>query len=159
MLFRSAELPRPWNLKLLDDPQQVLAQRFKAQLLQLSDGWAGALDPATQAPIGSAALLARLDPAAQAPSRLFAAAGPARAWPWSVSPWVLVLRSRPDLLRRQAEGWKLLLDPSLAGKLVLPSSPRVCIALMGEDPGRLSQLRRAAMAYDEPNGQIGRAHV
>lgn len=148
----AAELPRPWSLKLLEDPQQVLAQRAQAQLLQLSDGWAGSLDPASVPPIGSQALLARLDPAALAPSRLFAAAGPARAWPWSVSPWVLVLRSRPDLLRHQAEGWNLLLDPSLAGKLVLPSSPRVIIALMGEDPSRLSQLRRAAMAYDEPDG-------
>jgi putative spermidine/putrescine transport system substrate-binding protein len=148
----AAELPRGWSLKLLDDPLQVLAQRDKAQLLQLSDGWAGSLDPAAQAPIGSDALLARLDPAAQPVSRLFASEGPARAWPWSVSPWVLVLRNRPDLMRQAAEGWNLLLDPSLAGKLVLPSSPRVTLSLIGEDPDRLAQLRRAAMAYDEPNG-------
>jgi hypothetical protein len=148
----AAELPRAWSLKLLDDPQQVLAQRDKAELLQLSDGWAGSLDPAAQAPIANAALLARLDPAAQPVSRLFLNGGPARAWPWSVSPWVLVLRNRPDLMRHAAEGWNLLLDPSLAGKLVLPSSPRVILALIGEDAGRLAQLRRAAMAYDEPNG-------
>lgn len=148
----AALLPRGWSLKMLDDPQLVLAQRDQAQLLQLSDGWAGSLDPTGQAPIGSDALLARLDPAAQPVSRLFAQDGPARAWPWSVSPWVLVLRSRPDLMRHAAEGWNLLLDPSLAGKLVLPSSPRVILALIGEDAGRLAQLRRAAMAYDEPNG-------
>ena len=148
----AAELPRAWSFKQLDDPQQVLAQRHKAELLQLSDGWAGSLDPAAQAPIANAALLARLDPAAQPVSRLFLNGGPARAWPWSVSPWVLVLRNRPDLMRHAAEGWNLLLDPSLAGKLVLPSSPRVILALIGEDAGRLAQLRRAAMAYDEPNG-------
>ena len=148
----AAALPRPWSLKLLDDPQQVLAQRDTASLLQLSDGWAASLNTAAQAPIASPALLARLDRAAVPVSRLFANAGPTRAWPWSVSPWVLVLRSRPDLMRHQVEGWNLLLDPSLAGKLVLPSSPRVSIALMGEDAGRLAQLRRAAMAYDEPNG-------
>ncbi|MEB3167663.1 MAG: twin-arginine translocation pathway signal [Synechococcaceae cyanobacterium] len=147
----AAQLPRPWSLKLLEDPQQVLAQRAEAQLLQLSDGWASSLDPAALAPIGSSALLARLDPAAHAPGRLFASEGPVRAWPWSVSPWVIVLRSRFDLLRHRAEGWNLLLDPSLAGKLVLPSSPRVSMALMGEDPGRLAQLRRAAIACDEPN--------
>ena len=72
--------------------------------------------------------------------------------PWSYGPWVLVLRSRPDLARRRAEGWDLLLDPSLAGRLVLPSSPRVAIALVGEDPERLRRLRRGALAYDERNG-------
>ncbi|MEA5411613.1 twin-arginine translocation pathway signal, partial [Synechococcus sp. BA-120 BA3] len=80
-----------------------------------------------------------------------AAAAPL-AFPWSYGPWVLVLRSRPDLARRRAEGWELLLDPSLAGRLVLPSSPRVTIALVGEDPERLRRLRRAALAYDDRDG-------
>lgn len=150
----TAALPRDWGLKLVDDPAQVLAQRSEAQLLQLSDGWATTLPSQALAPIGTAALLQRLEPAAQPVSRLFAAAGPALAYPWSLSPWVLVLRSRPDLGRRAEEGWNLLLDPSLAGRLVLPSSPRVTMALLGQDPDpeRLRQLRRAALACDERDG-------
>jgi len=86
-------------------------------------------------------------------ARLYGPASPGPlAFPWSYGPWVLVLRSRPDLARRRAEGWNLLLDPSLAGRLVLPSSPRVTIALLGEDPERLRRLRRAALAYDDRDG-------
>jgi hypothetical protein len=65
---------------------------------------------------------------------------------------VIVLRNRPDLARRAAEGWSLLLDPSLRQRLVLPSSPRVCIALMAADPARLARLRRQALAHDDRNG-------
>ena len=153
-------LPAPWRLTLLEDPAAVLASRRPAPaggappaLLQLSDGWLSQLTAGDLQPIGTAALLARLSPQAAAVSRLFAAAGaPTLAWPWSVSPWVLVLRSRPDLAARAAEGWNLLLDPSLRGRLVLPSSPRIAIALVGADPARLRQLRRAALAYDDRDG-------
>jgi hypothetical protein len=86
-------------------------------------------------------------------SRLFAPEGsPALAFPWAFSPWVLVLRSRPDLAQRRAEGWQLLLDPSLKGQLVLPSSPRVAMALLGDGLEPLMALRRQALAYDERHG-------
>lgn len=157
----TSRLPRPWQVTLLDDPaavvKSVAASRSGAEptlsgvaMLQLDDGWAEQLSPEALQPIGTAALLARLVPLAGPVSRLHrAAAGPALAFPWSVSPWVLVLRDRSDLARRAAEGWSLLLDPSLRGRLVLPSSPRVSLALVDEDPERLRQLRAQALAYDD----------
>jgi putative spermidine/putrescine transport system substrate-binding protein len=148
-------LPKPWSSQLLEDPAQVLARAAAPQtgLLQLSDGWAAELKPADLQPIGTPALVKRLAPMAAPLARLLGppGAGPL-AFPWSYGPWVLVLRSRPDLARRRAEGWDLLLDPSLAGRLVLPSSPRVTMALLGEDPQRLRRLRRSALAYDERDG-------
>ena len=148
-------LPKPWRSQLLEDPAQVLARAAAplTGLLQLSDGWAGELSPGDLQPIGTPALIERLAPMAAPLARLHgpSGAGPL-AFPWSYGPWVLVLRNRPDLARRRAEGWDLLLDPSLAGRLVLPSSPRVTIALVGEDPERLRRLRRSALAYDERYG-------
>ena len=148
-------LPKPWRSQLLEDPAQVLARAAAplTGLLQLSDGWAGELSPGDLQPIGTPALIERLAPMAAPLARLHgpSGAGPL-AFPWSYGPWVLVLRNRPDLARRRAEGWDLLLDPSLAGRLVLPSSPRVTIALVGEDPERLRRLRRSALAYDERDG-------
>jgi hypothetical protein len=86
-------------------------------------------------------------------SRLFGPDGaPRLALPFAVSPWVLLLRNRPDLLRRAAEGWALLLDPSLRGRVVLPASPRVTIALVDGDPARLRRLRAQALAYDDRHG-------
>lgn len=147
----SQQLPSGWQARWLADPAAVT--RADAALWSLSDGWATALAPQRLQPFGAGELLRRMAPWAAPVSRLFAAEGsPVLAFPWAVSPWVLVLRSRPDLVARQQEGWDLLLDPSLKGQLVLPSSPRVSMALVGERLARVEQLRAQALAYDERDG-------
>jgi hypothetical protein len=147
----SQQLPAGWQASWLGDPEAVA--RSKAALWALSDGWASALPRQHLQPIGVEAELRRLAPWAGPVSRLFAPEGsPALAFPWAFSPWVLVLRNRPDLAQRRAEGWELLLDPSLKGQLVLPSSPRVAMALLGKGLEPLMALRRQALAYDERDG-------
>ena len=147
----SQQLPAGWQPRWLGDPEAVA--RSKAALWSLPDGWASALPRQQIQPIGVEAELQRLAPWAGPVSRLFAPEGsPALAFPWAFSPWVLVLRSRPDLAQRRAEGWQLLLDPSLKGQLVLPSSPRVAMALLGDGLEPLMALRRQALAYDERHG-------
>ncbi len=148
-----SRLPRPWQLGLLDDPAAVIAARARASLLQLGDGWATDLPRSAFGPIGTPELLARLAPEAGPVSRLYAPEGGATlAFPWSCNPWVLLLRDRPDLQRRGGEGWDLLLDTSLRAKLVLPSSPRIAIALVDGDPERLRRLRRNVLAQDDRHG-------
>ena len=154
-------LPSPWRGRPLDSPSALLEQLqdgARAQgvpgLVSLGDGWATSLPPgrwqSLQLP---PALLALLADWARPISRLFGPADAAAlAFPWAFSPWVLVLRSRPSLAVRAREGWDLLLDPSLTGKLVLPSSPRLCIELMGRDFDRIAALRRQALAYDDRDG-------
>ena len=147
----SQQLPGGWQTSWLGDPEAVA--RSKAALWSLSDGWASALPRQQIRPLGVDAELQRLAPWAGPVSRLFAPEGsPALAFPWAFSPWVLVLRNRPDLAQRRAEGWQLLLDPSLKGQLVLPSSPRVAMALLGNGLEPLMALRRQALAYDERDG-------
>jgi hypothetical protein len=122
-------------------------------LVQLSDGWATDLPLSAWVPLNQPALLRRLAPAAGPVSRLFGGPEqPPLAFPWSVNPWVLVLRDRPDLAKQTSRGWDLLLDESLAGQVVLPSSPRVVMALVRNDPQRLCQLRRQALAHDDRHG-------
>ncbi len=144
-------LPAPWQLLACADPPALLAAREPAAaLVAVGDGWASTEPLQRWQPLGQPNLLARLAPFAQAPSRLFA--GPEQAplaFPWAYSPWVIVLRSRPDL---SGGDWSLLLDPSLRGRLVLPSSPRICIALMGGDFERVQQLRRQALAHNDRQG-------
>ena len=146
MLFRSLDGPAEVRAAVTTEP------RWRPALVQLSDGWAGGLRPSALQTIGSGALFSRLDSSAAAVSRLFAADGPVLAFPWAFNPWVLLLRNRPDLERRGAEGWDLLLDPSLTGALVLPSSPRVVIELAQGDGERLRRLRRQALAFDDRDG-------
>jgi len=150
------ELPAPWRLQQLAGPEQVLAAAPEAALVALSDGWASVAPRQRWQPFHQAAppaALARLAPFAAAASRLFAGADqPVVAFPWSYSPWVIALRHRPDLVSQAERGWDLLLDPSLRGRLVLPSSPRVCLAVMGGSFERVRQLRRQALAHNDRHG-------
>ena len=154
----TTRLPRDWTLQTLEEPAAVSRSvggpaAARPDLAQLWDGWATALPAGALQPFGAPELLRRLAPLAGPASRLFAPKGsPALAFPWAVDPWVLLLRDRPDLDRRRDEGWSLLLDPSLRGRLVLPSSPRLTISLVEGDPRRLRQLRRATLANDERDG-------
>ena len=154
----AARLPRDWSLRSEDDPARVASSigaptPQRPALVQLWDGWASTLPAAALQPFDDPQLLSRLAPLAAPVSRLFApgAAAPL-AFPWAVDPWVLLLRDRPDLARRRNEGWGLLLDPSLHGKIVLPSSPRLTLSLVQADPKRLRQLRSATLANDERDG-------
>ncbi|MFM1798853.1 MAG: hypothetical protein RLZZ117_1131 [Cyanobacteriota bacterium] len=151
-------LPSDWQLRWQEGASQVgqsvtAPLNARPALVQLPDGWATALPPQAWAPLNAAAPLRRLAPRAAAASRLFS--GPEAlplAFPWSFNPWVLVLRDRPDLARRASLGWDLLLEGSLAGKVVLPSSARVVLELVRGDRERLCRLRRQALALDDRQG-------
>jgi hypothetical protein len=162
-------LPSAWRSQLFDDPTELLEQIQRPSdlpnLSSLGDGWLQQLPAELLQPIEAPALLEILAPIAQAPSRLFAGPdAPAKAFPWAFGTWVILLRNRPDLRRRQSEGWSLLLDPSLRKRLVLPASPRLLIDIArrqlslapgAEDPRLVEQLRRLhgqAISLDERQG-------
>ena len=164
-------LPAPWQLRQLDNAAALLAEfkttpRRGPALIALNDAWVSSTPRGNWQPLpltrsgqqpgeqsGLQALFGRLAPFAQPVSRLFGAPDqPARAFPWAYTPWVMVLRNRSDLARQAERGWQLLLDPSLRGRLVLPSSARVCIELMGGDFARVQQLRRQVLAHNDRDG-------
>jgi hypothetical protein len=68
--------------------------------------------------------------------------------PLAVSPWVMLLRDDPAMA---LEGWPLLLDSALAGRVVLPASPRLVMSLADHLGGgkALSELRRHALTFDD----------
>ncbi|MCP9941610.1 twin-arginine translocation pathway signal [Cyanobium sp. ATX 6E8] len=174
------QLPDPWRSQQLADPAAVQQQlqvvvqqgvQHTAQprvqpgaqpgLVALSDGWASGLGsglasglgPKVLQPFGAPRLWARLAPFSAEVARLFGSVGAGElAFPWAYSPWVIALRSRSDLLARRQEGWALLLDPSLRGRLVLPSSPRISLEIVKGDFAQLERLRAQALAYDERDG-------
>ena len=169
-------LPSPWRSQPVESVEAVLAAPTRSSrggsaplLLALGDGWAGQLERSRLQAFAAPRLLAQLAPFAHPPSRLFAPEGaPALAYPWAFGTWLLLLRDRPDLWRRRAAGWQLLLDPSLRGRLVLPSSPRVVVDLACRQlglasadpqalvdprlPGQLRRLVGQAAVFDERDG-------
>ena len=153
------QLPAPWRTRQVADAAAVQkaflehGQRPAPGLVALSDGWASGLSRQQLQPFETPRLWARLAAFSTPVARLFAPVGDAQlAFPWAYSPWVIALRSRPDLAARRQEGWQLLLDPSLRGRLVLPSSPRISLEIMGGDFERLERLRAQALAYDDRDG-------
>ncbi len=154
----SRQLPSDWQVRWLEGAAKVreavgASKESRPALVQLTDGWATDLPLNAWDPLNQPALLRRLAPSAEPASRLYGGPEqPPLAFPWSFNPWVLVLRDRPDLARQTSRGWDLLLDESLAGLVVLPSSPRVVLALVGNDPERLCRLRRQALALDDRQG-------
>ena len=153
----SNTLPAGWRLSEPVQPEQIVSalqrRQRQAALVGLSDGWASSLKTTLLQPLETPQLLARLAAMAAPVNRLYGAPDAAPlAYPWAYSPWVLVLRNQGELLQAAGQSWQVLLEPRLKGKLVLPSSPRISIELMGADPARLRQLRRQALAYDDAQG-------
>lgn len=167
-------LPAGWRSQPLPSPDAAVQAATGAQaatLLALADGWTQRLDPRRLQPFEAPALQALLQAHAEPVSRLYRPSGaPALAFPWAFGTWLLLLRNRADLMRRREEGWSLLLDPSLRGRLVLPSSPRLVIEIacrqlahasgtaspeaLGDPrlPGQLRRLVGQALALDESDG-------
>ena len=71
-----------------------------------------------------------------------------RVLPLAVSPWMMLLRDDPAMSQ---EGWPLLLDSAMAGRVVLPASPRLVMSLADHLGGgqALPALRRQALTYDD----------
>ena len=146
-----AALPDPWQLSSATSVEQwEQMDRNGADLLAVSDGWLDAVSTVPLQPVAADPLIGELDGQAL---RLMAGCGELRrqVLPIAVSPWVILLRRDPRVTADVAEGWQLLLDPSLKGRVVLPDSPRLVISLADQLSGELSlkALRRQVLTFDD----------
>ena len=141
-------LPKPWRLTLAPAQQDwTLEDQARADLLVMGDGWLDAHPEDTLQPIASEPLRRQLDAQALA---LLGELGALRdrVLPLAVTPWVMLLRDDPAI---RQEGWPLLLDSAVAGRVVLPASPRLVMSLADHLGGgqALSELRRQALTFDD----------
>ena len=141
-------LPKPWRLMLASSQQEWRPEdRARVDLLVMADGWLDAYSADALQPIASEPLRRQLDRQAQS---LLGELGALqdRVLPLAVSPWVMLLRDDPAMAK---EGWPLLLDSAVAGRVVLPASPRLVMSLADHLGGgqALSALRRQVLTYDD----------
>ena len=141
-------LPKPWRLMLASSQQEWRPEeRARVDLLVMGDGWLDAYSADALQPIASEPLRRQLDRQAQS---LLGELGALqdRVLPLAVSPWVMLLRDDPAMAK---EGWPLLLDSAVAGRVVLPASPRLVMSLADHLGGSqsLSTLRRQALTFDD----------
>nr|YP_002049368.1 hypothetical protein PCC_0743 [Paulinella chromatophora]ACB43158.1 hypothetical protein PCC_0743 [Paulinella chromatophora] len=151
-------LPNDWKTISVAGPQELINQFpiIHPDLVQFSDAWAQVLGPNELRPLEAHNLLEQLAPFAKPIARLFSKnINEELALPIAFSPWLLVVRNRTDLVARASEGWNLLLDPTLRGKVILPSSPRVVIDIAQRLQGGLDSLpllRRSVLSFDQIYG-------
>ena len=141
-------LPKPWRLALAPAQKDWTPEdQARADVLVMGDGWLDAHPAETLQPIAAEPLLSQFDGQANA---LLGGLGALqdRVLPLAVSPWVMLLRDDPAMAQ---EGWPLLLDASMKGRVVLPASPRLVMSLADHLGGgqALSALRRQVLTYDD----------
>ena len=150
MLWRR-RIAKPWQYKPLESIRQLEGQLpLPADLLALPDGWVPQLPPDALQSLGAPSLRERLSQQAVSLLGSFPPDLAAALLPVSVSPWVMVFRGDDDGPNVAKQGWKTLLEPGLAGQVVLPASPRLVLSLADhiDAPDALRRLRGAARVFD-----------
>ena len=151
-------LPDPWVFNALEAKAGLksspLAINSITDLLAIGDGWLSGLSTENLHPIEAGQISSRLGIKAQQFLDSFDDERASRILPIGVSPWVMLFRNGQDFLPRGQEGWDVLLDPALAGSLVLPESPRLVISIADriEEAHSLKRLRQPALTFDYRNG-------
>ena len=151
MLWRR-RIAKPWQYKPLESIRQLEGQLpLPADLLALPDGWVPQLPPDALQSLGAPSLRERLSQQAVSLLGSFPPDLAAALLPVSVSPWVMVFRGDDDGPNVAKQGWRTLLEPGLAGQVVLPASPRLVLSLADhiDAPDALRRLRGAARVFDD----------
>ena len=141
-------LPKPWRLTLAPSPEEWSSEeRARVDLLVMGDGWLDAQVADSLQPIASEPLIRQLDDQARALLDQLGALQ-SRVLPLAVSPWVMLFRDDSAMAQ---QGWSMLLDSTLAGRVVLPASPRLVMSLADHLGGGnvLNELRRQALTFDD----------
>nr|AUG32768.1 hypothetical protein PLO_796 [Paulinella longichromatophora] len=151
-------LPSHWRSNSVANSGEIVNQAISTHpdLIQLSDAWAQLLDPNDLDSWDGVPLLRELALFAKPITHILKQDICREiALPIAFSPWLLVICNRPDLVARFSEGWHLLLDPTIRGKVVFPSSPRVLIDIAQRMEGGLKMLpnlRRSVLSFDRHYG-------
>nr|YP_009530963.1 hypothetical protein PMNZ_731 [Paulinella micropora]AXY63652.1 hypothetical protein PMNZ_731 [Paulinella micropora] len=151
-------LPNDWRSDSMVNSSEVVNRILSSHpdLVQVSDAWGQLLNPNDLAPLDTIPLFKELALFTEPITYIFKDDLLRKvALPIAFSPWLLVICNRPDLLARSSEGWHLLLDPTVRGRVVFPSSPRVLIDIAQRLEGGLETLpalRRSVLSFDRYYG-------
>ena len=149
------DLPGPWRFDALSGTTSLESPwPSPTDLLALADGWLPEISPERLQAIAADALQLRIGSLGQRFLNEVPLVWQSLLLPVAFSPWVMVIRRDGTTSPALEAGWDALLDPSVEGKLLLPSSPRLLISLaerMG-DGDALRRLRAAALSFDDRFG-------
>ena len=125
-----SQLPSPWAIR---EPSGLelwpATDRAPVDLVAINDGWLASVAPNRLQPIQAEPLEQQLGGTARRYLQQLGADQTGRVLPVGVSPWVMLFRNGSQWLDAARQGWDVLLEPDLQGKVVLPASPRFVIEL------------------------------
>ncbi len=153
-------LPKPWSFQALDVDGQIDKAPYGgnvlggADMIALGDGWLKTLPSKSLQAINSGLSFDQLNDQAR---KFLASVEPdlsSCVLPVGVSPWIMLFRNGDRWITDARESWEVLLDPALAGEVVLPESPRLISSLAQQMsvPHALRLLRLQARTFDDRNG-------
>ncbi len=151
-------LTKPWSFEFLDvHPGINLYQsqlQKKVDLIAIGDGWLKDCPFESFQAIGEKELYENLNGQAINFLNSFGSDFSEKLYPVLVSPWVLIFRGGESFLPKARESWEVLLDSRLRKKVILPTSPRLVMALAKRmrHNDSLRLLRSQARSYDDKNG-------
>ena len=151
-------LPYPWKFQALEGqslkPLSQTVFNANADLFAIGDGWISEFSKDAFKTIDSPQIALRLNKQAEEFLESFGPEISSRIFPIGVSPWVMLFRNGQEFSPRAKQGWDVLLDPELAGKLVLPESPRLVMSIADQIDqfDGLRRLRKQALTFDDKNG-------
>ena len=147
------QLPSPWTWSWQESESTEPDDQDQGggDLLALNDGWLPALPPDQLQLIQAPPLQQQLGVQAR---RFLEQHGEQRAGsllPVGVSPWVMLFRNGTEWAEAARAGWDVLLQPSLAGQVILPASPRWVMDLADRCGGdaALQRLRQQLLTMDD----------
>ena len=160
LLAARGTLPKAW-LKLLPSPWESSATAAPrlwpddtdsaVDLVAMGDGWLSSVAPSRLQDLDAPQLQQQLGAQAQRFLQQLGAERATQVLPVGVSPWVMLFRNGSAWLEAARGGWDVLLDPTLAGRVVLPASPRFVIDLADRLGGEevLRRLRAQLLTMDD----------
>ena len=160
LLAARGTLPKAW-LKLLPSPWESSATAAPrlwpddtdsaVDLVAMGDGWLSSVAPSRLQDLDAPQLQQQLGAQAQRFLQQLGAERAMQVLPVGVSPWVMLFRNGSAWLEAARGGWDVLLDPTLAGRVVLPASPRFVIDLADRLGGEevLRRLRAQLLTMDD----------
>jgi putative spermidine/putrescine transport system substrate-binding protein len=146
------QLKAPWRITELKAINSSAPPWLSStDLLTIGDGWLSRLNAESFQAIDAAPLQSRLGAAAERFLSELPKGWKGKIFPVSVSPWVMLFRGEPSLKNQTANSWDVLLDPEFAGKVLLPSSPRLVMSLAEhmQTTNALRRLKEAAISFDD----------
>ena len=150
-------LPEPWLIKPLKVKSNFAKDQLtippNSDLIAIGDGWISELEKESLQPISEERISTRFDYQTKEFLKGFGPELALRLFPIGVSPWVMLFRNGEPWASSAKEGWNVLLDPDLRGRVVLPSSPRFVMSIANkiDEPDALRKLRIQALTFDDRN--------